>query len=277
MLAEIIAIGREILTGKTLDTNSNWLTKQLTPLGVRVKRIVIVDDVVEEIAQEILNSIKYGVRIILTTGGLGPTFDDKTLEAISVATGRRLLLNEDALKMVEERYKLFFEKGWVSSAELTPERKKMAMLPDGSIPIPNPVGAAPGVLLKLGPHVIVSMPGVPAEMKEMFTRYVKPRIEEMVKAEGAVRIPAEKTISSGLSDESVIASIVKKVREAFPEVYIKSLPETFGDEVDIPVRFTCEAESEEKALELIDRAIELFVKLAKGDLTKDGDEANKDK
>lgn len=129
MLAEIIAIGREILTGKTLDTNSNWIAQQIYPLGIRVKRIVAVDDVEEEIAQEIINSIKYGVGLIITTGGLGPTFDDKTLQAVSLATGRKLVLNDEALKMVTESYKRFYEQGWVDSPEITPERKKMAYLP----------------------------------------------------------------------------------------------------------------------------------------------------
>lgn len=260
MLAEIIAIGRELLTGKTLDTNSNWIAQQLTSLGLRVKRIVIVDDVVEEISKEILTSIKYGVMLVITTGGLGPTFDDKTLEAVSVATGRRLTLNRDALKMVEEAYRRFYENGWVSSPEITPERKKMAYLPDGAVPIPNPVGAAPGCYLKLGPHAVVSLPGVPKEMKAMFSQYVLPKVEEFVKKLPGLKVVREKTINSGIGDESVIAKVTKEIRERYPQVYVKSLPDTFGEGIDIPVRFTVEAEDEKEAESLLSEAIEEFKK-----------------
>ncbi len=268
MLAEIIAIGREILTGKTLDTNSHWLAQQLYPRGFRVKRIVAVDDVVEEIAHEILSSIKYGVSLIVTTGGLGPTFDDKTLEAVAVATGRKLLLNENALKMVQERYREFYQKGWVDSPDITPERKKMAILPDGSIPLPNPVGAAPGVWLPLGSRVILSLPGVPKEMKAIFTEYAVKRIEEFREALPEARVSVERTINSGIGDESLIAQVVKEVMAQVPNVYIKSLPETFGKAVDIPVRFTAEGKSEQEAQKVLEQAIELFTKLLKERLDK---------
>ncbi len=263
MLAEIITIGREILTGKTLDTNSNWLAKELTDLGFKVKRIVVVDDVAEEISQEILNSIKYGVRLIITTGGLGPTFDDKTLEGVSLATGRKLTLNPEALEMVKERYEKFYKEGAVSSPEITPEREKMARIPDGATPIPNPVGAAPGIMITVSGCTIISLPGVPKEMKEMFAQYVKPKLQEFVAKAEKKRVIMEKIIKSGLSDESVIASIVKKVREKFPRVYIKSLPERFGQDVDIEVRFTAEGYSKDEVETQIKGAISAFIQLAK--------------
>ena len=261
MLAEIIAVGREILTGKTLDTNSNWLSQQLTGLGFRVKRIVVVDDVVDEISQELLTSIKYGVRLIVTTGGLGPTFDDKTLEAVSVATGRRLVLNQKALEIVKERYKYFYERGWVESPEITPEREKMAYLPDRAVPLYNPVGAAPGSYLATAGRVIISLPGVPREMKEIFLNYALPLVKEFMERSGFKRYVAERTVNSGLGDESVISQIVKRVMEKYPQVYIKSLPERFGESVDIPVRFTSESFSAEEAERLLNEAVELFTKL----------------
>ena len=262
MLAEIIAIGREILTGKTLDTNSNWLSQRLTGIGFRVKRIVVVDDVVDEIAQELLTSIKYGVRLIVTTGGLGPTFDDRTMEAVAVATGRKLLLNPKALEMVKERYEHFWKQGWVDSPEMTPERRKMAYLPDGGEPIPNPVGAAPGLLLRLAGRIILSFPGVPKEMKAMFSQYAEPRVLEFIRETGEAVFRAEKTIQSGLGDESVISAMVEKVRERYPQVYIKSLPDEFGDAVDIPVRFTVEAKDQKEAESLLESAIAMFCELA---------------
>ncbi len=271
MLAEIMTIGREILTGRTLDTNSNWLAKELTDLGLKVKRIVVVDDVPEEISQEILNSIKYGVRLIITTGGLGPTFDDRTMEGISLATGRKLILNKTALKMVEEKYKKLYEEKAVSTPELTEERKKMAYLPDGAQPIPNPVGAAPGMMITVSGCTIVSLPGVPKEMKEMFSSYVKPVIRQFLEKAERRKVTVEEIIASGSRDESLIASVVKKVREKFPKVYIKSLPERFGRDVNIQVRFTAEGYTKEEAEALLKAAINEFNKLIEEykDLTND--------
>jgi len=97
---EIICVGNELLIGKTVNTNAHWMGKQATNLGVNLKRITIVQDIVDEIANVVREAIQRKPRFIVSTGGLGPTFDDKTLEGIAKALNRKLEINEKALAMV---------------------------------------------------------------------------------------------------------------------------------------------------------------------------------
>ncbi len=166
--AEIIVVGREILTGRTLDTNSNWLAKRITALGGNVKRVVVVDDKIDSICGEVKTALGNNSYLIVTTGGLGPTADDKTLEALAIAAGLHMELIAEALDFVKGRYTFFKEQGFIDSDEVTPSRKKMAIFPKGAEMIPNPVGAAPGVKLWAGKTLILSLPGVPKEMRAIF-------------------------------------------------------------------------------------------------------------
>ena len=98
---EIICIGNELLIGKTLNTNAQWIAKRATSLGMAVKRITVVGDDVDEIAGAVREALQRKPRFILTTGGLGPTFDDKTLEGIARALNRELKVDESALNMIK--------------------------------------------------------------------------------------------------------------------------------------------------------------------------------
>jgi len=100
VVMEIICVGNELLIGKTVNTNAQWMGKQATNLGVDVKRITTVQDVVEEIADVVREAIQRKPQFIVATGGLGPTFDDKTLEGIAKALNCKLEINEKALAMV---------------------------------------------------------------------------------------------------------------------------------------------------------------------------------
>src|SRR5262245_24564691 len=93
---ELIAVGREILRGRVLDTNSNWLAKELTGMGGEVSRICVVDDVPQDIVRELHTAMQQGAGVIFTTGGLGPTFDDRTLESIAHAVDLPLVRHEAA-------------------------------------------------------------------------------------------------------------------------------------------------------------------------------------
>jgi len=100
---EIICVGNELLIGKTLNTNAQWMAKQATAMGIAVNRITVVADEVNEIATAIRETLKRKPHFALTTGGLGPTFDDKTLQGIAEALDRKLTVNTEALKMVKEK------------------------------------------------------------------------------------------------------------------------------------------------------------------------------
>ena len=153
---ELIAVGREILRGRVLDTNSNWLAKELTGMGGEVGRICVVDDVPQEIVREFHAARQHGASVILTTGGLGPTFDDRTLESIAQAVGLPLIRHEAAYAFIAEIYRRLHAEGAVAHQAMVPSRAKMALLPQGAEMLPNPTGSAPGMLLHWQQHLVIA-------------------------------------------------------------------------------------------------------------------------
>ncbi|MEM1769632.1 MAG: molybdopterin-binding protein [Nitrososphaerota archaeon] len=224
---ELITIGYEILDGRILNTNAKWLAEKITSMGGRVVRMVTVGDVVDEIASVIKDALKRKVNWIITTGGLGPTYDDLTLEGVAKALKRKLVLNKTAYEMIKERYRMLAEKGVVESPEITPSRLKMAMLPRGAKPLRNRVGSAPGVLLRYGKTWIACLPGVPAELYSIFEEELKPVIEKSLKKVYRV----DKTIYVKRVAESSIAPRIAEIVKKYDGIYLKSHPKTIEDGV----------------------------------------------
>jgi nicotinamide-nucleotide amidase len=256
---EIIAIGREILRGQTLDTNSHWLAKMVTTMGGRIARIVIPDDDVGAIVREIEASFRNGAQVIITTGGLGPTFDDKTLAAIAEAANCPLSLHTKALEFVTRRYKEFWKDGYVESPEITPAREKMAYLPQGAEALDNPVGAAPAVFLKIPQGVIFALPGVPKEMKAIFDGEVLPRLKNILGA----KFYLEDIVKTKLRDESVLGEFIERVMKQVPGVYLKSKPTRFGRDVELEVTITAAGSHREDVQTRIDDAKRLLFETIK--------------
>jgi len=229
---EIIAIGNELLLGDTLDTNTQWLCRTFTGLGGRVERAVLVRDERQAIVREIRSALERGTRLLVTSGGLGPTDDDLTLQAVAEAVGRPLELDERALALVRRTYERLAAAGYVADAQLTESRLKMARLPQGAEPLENPVGAAPAALLRLDRTTLVSLPGVPAELKAIVTGPLHPILQEIFGA-GVFR---EREVIVLCRDETLLAPILREVSERHPEVYIKSRAREFG--ADIRFRIT---------------------------------------
>jgi nicotinamide-nucleotide amidase len=263
---EIIAVGKEILQGQTLDTNSSWLAKRITALGGRVVRVVIPDDDVGAIVQEIETSFNNKAEVIITTGGLGPTFDDKTLAGIAEATGNPLALDPDALEIVTRRYQEFYEGGFVDSPEITSAREKMAHVPHGAQLMANPVGAAPAVFLQTSHGVIFALPGVPKEMQAIFEGEVLPRLKEIL----GPAVYLEEGVNTGLGDESVLGGIVEHVMKGVPGVYLKSKATRFGKAVDLEVVITAAGPDEGEVKKRVTEAKGLLLKLIKALPTRTG-------
>jgi len=217
---EIVCIGTELLIGKTLNTNAQWLAKRVTSLGLNVRRITNIGDDVNEISSALQEAIQRNPRFLITTGGLGPTFDDKTLEGLAKALECKLEINNEALKMVEEKYRKYAEEGRMEKAELTPPRVKMARLPQGAKPLSNPVGTAPGVVVEREGATIVALPGVPSEMKAIFEESVLPLLRQ---AAGDVTFFETSMEATGVM-ESVVAPLIDEVMHDNPYVYVKSHP-----------------------------------------------------
>jgi molybdenum cofactor synthesis domain-containing protein len=217
---EIICIGNELLIGKTLNTNAQWIAKRVTSLGLNVRRITNVGDDADEISSAVREAIQRSPRFIITTGGLGPTFDDKTLQGLAKALERNLEINDDALKMIEEKYRKYAEEGKMEKVELTPPRVKMAKLPKGAKPLFNPVGTAPGVVMEHEGTTIVALPGVPPEMKAIFDGSV---VSLLKRAAGDVTFFETSIEATGVM-ESEVAPLIDQVMHDNPYVYIKSHP-----------------------------------------------------
>jgi len=221
--AWILTLGTEVVQGRVINTNASYLGRRLTLLGFRVVGNVSLIDDVNIIAKYITIILDEKPSVIVTTGGLGPTYDDRTLEAIAKALNKELVLNSDAFNMVKKKYE-------TRNLPLTEERIKMAYLPNGGIAIPNPIGTAPGCWLEIENSIIVSLPGVPQEMEAMWESWVEPRIRLIGPP---VRV-AEILLKIIGVPESSLAPIIKNVLKQSPsEVYIKSHPK--GEELGKPV------------------------------------------
>ena len=165
MDAEILAIGDEITSGQTLDTNSQWLSQRLEELGVRVLFHTTVGDELEPSAEVFRRAIERA-DVVVATGGLGPTADDLTREALARATDRPLQLDAEALEYIRAMFAR-------RQRPMPPQNELQAMFPAGSRVVPNPHGTAPGIDLEVprpgrGPCRVICLPGVPAEMIEMW-------------------------------------------------------------------------------------------------------------
>ena len=218
----ILAIGNEVLDGLVLDTNSNWMELRLVALGLQVKRLVSVRDEIGEIGKA-LDFIMESCEVVITSGGLGPTHDDMTLKAIAIHLNRKISEHPDALAIVERQYKTLYERGIVKSPDLTNARRKMAVIPEDSIPLDNQVGGAPGIRLYEKDRTIFCLPGVPSELKFIFEDSVVPWLSKRVK-----RKIYEKVVEFGMHDESMFAPAIDAVMKKHPGVYIKSMPKTYG-------------------------------------------------
>lgn len=252
-IAEVIAIGNEILIGKTLDSNTNWLIKKLTNSGVFVKRAFVVRDNINDIT-EALHLALEAATLIITTGGLGPTIDDLTLEAVSHALNIPMEVNTEALKMVRERYHHFYDEGFIDSKVIIPTRKKMAILPSGGSPIYNSVGAAPGVLLNHEKALILMLPGVPKEMEAVFEE-----VAESIKSRiGRLENLEVKEIGTNTRDESKLAPILKSIQKDVNGVFLKSLATHFGKHNGMKIRIIVNGNDKKIAEEKIEKVEKLL-------------------
>ncbi len=171
-------------------------------------------DSLRTISEGVVEALDRAPELLVTVGGLGPTHDDMTLRGLGKALGKPLAVNERALKAIENKYGAMDER-----ASLTRYRKKMAMLPSGGEPLPNPVGTAPGVLTRTGQTRIISLPGVPEEMKAIFKGSVAP----ILRIPG-ISSPHEAYVLLVGIIESALAPVLERTQRRFPNLYFKSHP-----------------------------------------------------
>lgn len=248
---EILCFGNELLIGKTLNTNAQWMARRATSLGITVKRITVVGDDVDEIASAISEALQRKPRFIITTGGLGPTFDDKTLEGIAKAFKSELEVNDEALKMVREKYETFAKAGKIEKVELTPARIKMAKLPKDAEPLPNPVGTAPAVVIRVDKTFLIALPGVPSEMEAIFEKSVAP----LLRKEDGENTFFETSIYADNIMESALAPLIDQTMHGNPYIYVKSHPKGEEGKPHIEIHFSTTAKDSKTAKDRFGKAI----------------------
>ena len=172
MNAEIIAVGSEMLTHTRVDTNSLFLTEQLNDLGIEVTQKHVVGDDRERIATLVSRAVS-AVQFVVVSGGLGPTEDDLTRDAVALALGRRQLLNEAIVSSIEQRFRQM-------NRPMPEINRRQAMVMEGAQLLSNDRGTAPGQWIEAVGSVVILLPGPPHELKSMFTRQCLPRLERIV-------------------------------------------------------------------------------------------------
>ena len=212
----MLAVGKELLIGRTINSNAAWLGKRLARMGTMLHEITTVDDDLAEIASAFRAAVKRNPDFLVVVGGLGPTPDDMTLRGIADGMGVTLRRNEQALRLIREHY----ARRGLRQIELTPARIKMARLPVRAEPVFNEVGTAPGVRLVEGKTTVFCLPGVPVEMRGIFRKSVEPEIRQKL---GKLH---RKYVTMKLEGilESALAPVIAEELTRHPGAYIKSHP-----------------------------------------------------
>ncbi|MBM4278077.1 MAG: CinA family nicotinamide mononucleotide deamidase-related protein [Deltaproteobacteria bacterium] len=239
MNAEIISIGSELLLGQILDTNTSSIAKKLAESGIELIRTATVGDDLHRIKEVIGEAIARS-HIIITTGGIGPTEDDLTREAVAEVFKRPLLFQPHLMEQIEA---LFKRRGF----RMAENNQKQAFIPEGGIPIENPKGTAPGFIVEYSNGAVISIPGVPSEMEYLMETSVIPYLRRRFELQSQV-IQYKVLRACGLGESAIglqIKDLMKQGRN--PSVG------TLASIGDIKIRITAKADSPVQATSLIEK------------------------
>ncbi len=238
MVAEIICIGTEILLGDIVNTNGAFLSKELASLGIDMYHQSVVGDNAARLKDSLALALSRS-DVVLTTGGLGPTYDDLTKKTIADYFGVNLVLHEPSVKKMED---LFKRRDW----PMTPNNMLQALVPEGSTVFFNDNGLAPGVAVEKDGKTVIMMPGPPSEMCPMFSERIAPFLQQ--KTGGMI---CSKTLYIfGMGESSV--------ENALREMMTTSINPTvapYAKQGEVEVRVSAKAASEQEAAALIDPVV----------------------
>ncbi len=232
---EIITIGNELIAGAQVDTNSAYLAEKLQNRGISVQRIISIGDDAHAIATAVKESIERA-ELILITGGLGPTSDDITTETAARVLKRKLKFYPEVWEKIKKLISSF-------GLEITEGQKKQAYLPEGSELINNPIGTAPGYLVKEADCLLIFLPGVPRELEAMVENFVLPRLEK--EWEALLHIQNRTFMAFGIS-ESQADELLKNIPRDQKDIKLSFLPHFPEIRIRITVRGTSSQDAYEK-------------------------------
>lgn len=240
---EIIATGDELIYGRILDTNSNWIAKRVAEMGARLRRVTMIGDEPALIGSTLLNALKRDAHFIVITGGLGPSEDDLTVDSIGTALGQSIIIDEEGAAKIEATYR----KRGITEQSSIDRGRRMARILEESQPMQNPVGFAVGMKVDIGGKTVCTLPGVPSEMKGMFDAHVAPMIMSQT---NTVFVARTFNISMVWKD---FFPLYRQMQVDYPDIYIKNAATPPVEDEDrekvhtIKVDFVLEAPTFEEA------------------------------
>ncbi len=246
MKLEVVTIGTELLLGHALDTNAIDLGTALAAAGIEVTRRTTVADKPAAVADAVRGALER-TGAVLTTGGLGPTKDDLTKQAVAGLLGRPLVLNEAVLRHIDERFRRF-------GRTMTPSNRVQAELPLGAEALHNPRGTAPGIWLEDGARLVIMLPGVPVEMRGLLAEHVLPRlVARMARAEREPRVVRSRTVRTTGVPESALAERIAAIEDALGPLTLAYLPSIAGVDLRLTAWELPPAEADARLGEAVDR------------------------
>lgn len=258
---EIVAVGRELLRGHVAESNSRDIAETLARRGALVHRVTIVDDLTRAVAAALREALDRNPHLVVTTGGLGPAADDRTLEGVAEALELPLTLHAQARAMVEAAYQRLYEARVVRAAGMTLTREKMARLPVGAIALGNRRGVAPGVLCRLsGGGAVLCLPGSPDQAREVLDEAL-PLLGDLTPRVAVSR----REIESPTSDESSLRPMLEMLSSEFGSIWVSSRPVGPGEHGHkILITLEATALTREEANGLVESAVRRLLALAAG-------------
>lgn len=232
MNVEIVTIGTELLLGEIVDTNSAYIARQLRDIGVNIHYLTTVGDNRERIAE----AVRTGLRradVVITTGGLGPTVDDMTRQGVADAIGRSLEFRPELLEQIAERFRQL-------GAKMSDNNRVQAYIPEGSIPVFNRLGTAPCYIVEAEQGTVISLPGVPREMKDILAATVIPYLRERMGGKGIIKALVLRT--AGIGESQIDARIGDLETWSNPTVGLAA--HTGQTDIRITARADTEAEAD---------------------------------
>ena len=218
--AIVVIVGDEILEGHTQDTNSHYLARRLGARGIDLQRIVTVPDIVDDIAATLDDSLRRRPDFIFVCGGIGPTPDDRTYEAVAMALQRPLVVDpRDEAWMKARIAKRGYGQGLLEDPHKAEALLRMIRRPEGTDVVDNPVGAALGTAARHGPTTLIVLPGVPRELTAMMEQVIEPRFLKDQRA-GRTRIELEV-----VAEEARLYPILRELEMKHPNVKLGSYPQ----------------------------------------------------
>lgn len=231
MNAEIVSIGTELLLGEIVNTNEAHIARTLRDIGVNIYFMTTVGDNQQRITEVLQQGLQRS-GLIITTGGLGPTVDDVTRQAVAAATHRPLVFQQELFDQIADRFARF-------GSRMSENNRQQAYLPENAIPIENPVGTAPCFIVESEAGVIISLPGVPREMKFLLTQAVIPYLQEKMGAPQIIKALVLRT--AGIGESHIDEQIADLMTHANPTVGLAA----HTGQTDI--RITARADSQTEA------------------------------